>query len=162
MLAASAICRRPARPSLALVWAVGQRLGGGRVAAGAALLFACAPQATYWSLKVAGGHQVAVVLALAAILLLERERRAAATALTPFVAFAHPREAMESAKTAMRKPIRHISAERPRRGARVPAEACRATKFISFSRLSFAKIIPPNQQIVDQRNSLLLHMLGTT
>ena len=77
--------------SLAAVYAIGRRMGGRGAAMAAALLFAFAPQAAQWSLKVAGGHQVGVVLALAILLLLERPGgRWLAVGLVPVAGFAHP------------------------------------------------------------------------
>ncbi len=55
------------------------------------LLFAFSPQAAQWSLKVSGGHQVAVLLSLAALLCVWTHAPPLLTAaLIPLVAFAHP------------------------------------------------------------------------
>ena len=56
----------------------------------AAGLFATAPQTAQWALKCAGGHQVAVILALAAWLCVLRGQIALAVVLLPLAAFAHP------------------------------------------------------------------------
>lgn len=76
--------------SLLVVTLIGRRYGGTPAAGGAALLFAFSPQAAEWSMKVAGGHQVAVLLALIIVLLLEHRRRLPAVALAPLAAIAHP------------------------------------------------------------------------
>src|SRR5262249_36138297 len=57
----------------------------------AALLYAYAPPMAQWSLKVAGGHNVALLLVLIAVLLVERSARPPAVALLlPLAALAHP------------------------------------------------------------------------
>src|SRR6185503_14095117 len=76
---------------LVLVGAIAKRLGGAPVALAAMALFASSPAAAQWSLKVSGGHQVAVTLCLLTILLIELGVRAAAIVpLLPLAAFAHP------------------------------------------------------------------------
>lgn len=56
----------------------------------AAGLFAIAPQTAQWALKCAGGHQVAVVLALAGWLCVLRGWAIAAVILLPLAVLAHP------------------------------------------------------------------------
>jgi hypothetical protein len=77
--------------TLALVHAIAARLAGAWAGAAAALLYAFAPPAAEWSLKVGGGHGVAVLLAVAAVALAERGApRPLAAALLPLAAVAHP------------------------------------------------------------------------
>ena len=76
---------------LALVAFVGRRIGGAEVGWAAALLYGFAPQATLWSSKVAGGHNVALVLCLLSLLWIERGARPWRVAcVLPFAALAHP------------------------------------------------------------------------
>lgn len=77
--------------TLVLVWAAAARMGGAWAGCAAALLYGYAPQAAEWSLKVGGGHGVAVLLAFAAVVLIERGApRYAAAALLPLAVVAHP------------------------------------------------------------------------
>jgi len=76
---------------LVLVALVGRRIGGVEVGWAAALLYGFAPQATLWSSKVAGGHNVALALCLLALLWIERGARPWRVAcVLPFAALAHP------------------------------------------------------------------------
>ena len=77
--------------TLALVHTTASRIAGRWAGGAAALLFAFAPSGAEWALKVAGGHGVAVLLALSAVAWLERGgSRAIAAALLPIAAVAHP------------------------------------------------------------------------
>ncbi len=76
---------------LGAVGAIGRRLGGPGAGLAAAVLFAFSPAAAQWSLKVAGGHLVAVLLALLALWLVERRSNPLLVApLLPLAVFAHP------------------------------------------------------------------------
>jgi len=76
---------------LLLVFLTGRRMGGTSVGYGAALLFSFSPAATQWSMKVAGGHQVAIFLCLLIIFLIERRVSSKyVSVLLPFAVFAHP------------------------------------------------------------------------
>lgn len=77
--------------TLALVAATAARMAGPWAGGAAALLYGFAPSAAEWSLKVAGGHGVGVLLAVAAAAGIERRApRAAVAALLPLAAIAHP------------------------------------------------------------------------
>lgn len=77
--------------SLLLVAGIGRQFGGERAAWAGALLMAFAPQAAQWSLKLAGGYQVAMILSLVVVLLIEcRKLTLLAMALAPLAAFAQP------------------------------------------------------------------------
>lgn len=77
--------------TLGLVYATAARMAGLWAGSAAALLYAFAPQGAEWSLKVAGGHGVAVLLAVAAVALIERgASRVVAAALLLLAAVAHP------------------------------------------------------------------------
>jgi hypothetical protein len=77
--------------TLGLVAALAYTWAGRQAALAAAALFAAAPQSAQWSLKVAGGHQVAVVLALAAFWsTFHRRWSVAALILAPLAILAHP------------------------------------------------------------------------
>lgn len=77
--------------TLALVYATALRMAGPWAGSAAALLYGFAPQAAEWSLKVCGGHGVGVLLAVAAVFLVERgSPRFLAAALLPLAAVAHP------------------------------------------------------------------------
>ena len=75
----------------ALVYLAGRALMGPKVGLAAALLFVFSPAAAQWSLKVAGGHQIAVALCLLMILGIERKiHPAAIMPLAPLATFARP------------------------------------------------------------------------
>lgn len=77
--------------TLLLCAALAYALAGREASLVAAALFAAAPQTAQWSLKVAGGHQVAVVLALVVFLLCVRKKWAPlALILAPLAVLAHP------------------------------------------------------------------------
>lgn len=77
--------------TLVLVYATALRMAGPWAGFAAALLYGFAPQAAEWSLKVSGGHGVAVLLTVAAVYLVERGTpRFLAAALLPLAAVAHP------------------------------------------------------------------------
>ncbi|HTY19718.1 MAG TPA: hypothetical protein VMH82_18505 [Myxococcota bacterium] len=77
--------------TLGLVGLTAARMAGAWAGASAALLYGFAPQGAEWSLKVAGGHGVAVLLAVAAVALIEWGAPPfAAAALLPLAAVAHP------------------------------------------------------------------------
>lgn len=76
---------------MALIYAVANACYGSKAALLAAVLYGFSPQSPEWSLKVAGGHQVAILCCL--LLLLARERKFPIplfAALLPLAAFAHP------------------------------------------------------------------------
>ena len=76
---------------LATLFLIGRRLGGSDTGWLAGLLYASAPPTAQWSLKVAGGHNVALVLCLLVLLLIERSVRPRfVVLLLPFAALAHP------------------------------------------------------------------------
>lgn len=77
--------------TLALVHATALRMAGPWAGFAAALLYGFAPPAAEWSLKVSGGHGVAVLLAVVAVFLVERgSPRFLTAALLPVAAVAHP------------------------------------------------------------------------
>lgn len=76
--------------TLGLVAGVTTQLRDWPTALRAAGLFALAPQTAQWALKTAGGHQVAVVFALAGWWCLIRNWRPGAIVLLPLAALAHP------------------------------------------------------------------------
>lgn len=76
---------------LVLLYAVAGARYGPSTALLAAALYGFSPQGAQWSLKVAGGHQVAVLGCLAILWVRERKLAPAlAAALIPLAAFAHP------------------------------------------------------------------------
>jgi len=77
--------------TLALVGVAATRMAGRWAGAAAAVLFGFAPSGAEWSLKVAGGHGVAVAIALCAVVALESGAPAPlVAALLPIAAIAHP------------------------------------------------------------------------
>ena len=76
---------------LFVLFSSARRRSGTTTASVACLLFAFAPQAAQWSLKVGGGHQVAVLLCLTAFLCLENPSTLLLAALVlPLLPFVHP------------------------------------------------------------------------
>jgi hypothetical protein len=77
--------------TLALVGTTASRMAGAWAGGAAALLYAFAPSGAEWSMKVAGGHGVGVLLALAAVAAIERGvARPWIALLLPLAAIAHP------------------------------------------------------------------------
>jgi hypothetical protein len=77
--------------TLALVATAAARMGGRWAGAAAAVLYGFAPSGAEWSLKVAGGHGVAVAIAMGAVAAIECGAPAPfVAALLPLAAVAHP------------------------------------------------------------------------
>jgi hypothetical protein len=88
-------------PCVVLLFLIVRGLGGARAGLVAAGLYAACPATALWSLKVAGGHTVGVLLSLLALHLLERRpANRVAPAVLPLAVVAHPVTAGLAAATA--------------------------------------------------------------